>query len=124
MASEALSIPIDISWQRLAWSRDMLDRGDFARPPKWRSSLTVYAYPVPLSETEEDYPEHRIVYVKLSATITGWTAREEIPVRGDLPSTLDEFQGDAWDRIDVLDWIDEYQGCLTAIAQISIFPRP
>lgn len=124
MASEALSIPIDIPWLRLAWSRDMLDRGDFARPPKWRSSLTAYVYPVPLAETEEDYPNDRIVYVKLSATITGWVAREELPVRGDLPATIDELQGDFWDKIDVLDWIDEYQPCLTAILQVSILPRP
>src|SRR6185436_8134183 len=115
---------IDIPWQRLAWSRDMLDRGEIARPPRWRSSLTVYAYAVPLEETVEDYPDDRIVYLKLSASITGWTAREEIPLRGYLPQAPDEWQGAAWDAINVLDWIDEYQPCLTAIAQIAIVPRP
>lgn len=124
MASEALSIPIDIPWQRLAWSPDMLDRGGFVHPPKWRSSLTVYAFPVPLSETEEDYPEHRVVYLKLSATLTGWTLREEVPVRGDLPGPFDAVQGDLWDKLDVLDHVSEYQPCLTAIAEISILPRP
>jgi hypothetical protein len=124
MASEALSIPIDIAWQRLAWSRDMLDRGEFSRAPKWHSSLTVYSYPVPLLETAEEYPDHRVVYVKLSVTITGWTASEELPVRGDLPTTPDAWQADGWDWINVLDWVSEYQPCLTAIAQVSIFPRP
>lgn len=54
MASEALSIPSDIAWQRLAWSREMLDRPGGHLPPRWRSSMAIYAYPLPLSDTEED----------------------------------------------------------------------
>ncbi len=56
MATDALSIPHDISWKRVAFSRDMFDpRRGGSLPPKWRSSLTVYAYPIPLADTAEDY---------------------------------------------------------------------
>lgn len=79
MAIDALSIPFDITWQRLAWSTDMLDRSfGGTLPPKWRSSMAVYVYPVPLADTTDDYPDHRIVYLKLSASVTGWSPRETI----------------------------------------------
>jgi hypothetical protein len=44
MTIQSLTPPKDITWKRLAYSRDMIDTnfGDLAFPPKWRSSLAVY----------------------------------------------------------------------------------
>lgn len=92
MASEALSIPIDIPWQRLAWSRDMLDRRGGGLPPRWRSSVTVHSYAVPLEDSAEEYPDSRVIYLKLTASITGWTENEAIPGLPVLPEGLDEWQ--------------------------------
>jgi hypothetical protein len=123
MASEALSIPPDISWQRLAWSPDMVAIRGASMPFKWHSSMAVYAYPVPLSETEDEYPDHRIVYFKLSLTITGWTRDEAIPQSSELPTGLDEFQRSAFDEIRNVPALAAYLPCLSAIAQFAVYPR-
>ena len=41
MAIQSLTPPQDITWTRLAFSRDMIDTnfGDMVFSPKWRSSL-------------------------------------------------------------------------------------
>lgn len=40
MAVDAQSLPYDITWQRLAWSADMVDRSyGGGLPPMWRSSM-------------------------------------------------------------------------------------
>lgn len=124
MALDALGIPLDIPWKRVAWTRDMLHRKNFPAPPKWRTSLTVYAYPVPLEDTEDEYPDDRIVYLKLSASITGWTPSEAIPTSDDLiaPEEMDEWQSTGWDMIQESPVMAPYWPCLTAIAQIAILP--
>jgi hypothetical protein len=80
MAVDALSIPFDIIWKRIAYSRDMVDtrRGGGSLPPKWRSSMAVYAYSVPLDQTVDDYPDSRIVYLKVTTSITGWSENEAL----------------------------------------------
>ncbi|KAB2900868.1 MAG: hypothetical protein F9K40_08915, partial [Kofleriaceae bacterium] len=85
--------------------------------------MAIYAYPLPLSDTEEDYPDHRIVYLKLSLTITGWTRNEEIPSAGSLPTGTDRFGADVWDRVTNVSGITAYLPCLSAIAQIAVYPR-
>lgn len=122
MALDALGIPHDIPWRRLAWTHAMLHRLGAALPPKWRSSVSVYAYPVPLEDTEEEYPDDRIVYLKLTTTITGWTVSEGLPTFDELDSELDDWQTDAWQLILNYDEMHKYWACQNAIAQISIFP--
>lgn len=126
MATDALSIPFDITWQRLAWSSDMLDRSFGAGlPPKWRSSLAVYAYPVPLADTEEEYPDSRIVYLKLSASITGWSPRETIEGHMVPDPSWDDWQRAAWEAIAASpSLVRTYWPCVTAIAQLGVYPRP
>ncbi len=72
MTSQALTLPLDITWQRLAYSRDMIDNnfGNLDFPPKWRSSMTVYSYVVPKEQTAESYPNGRIVYMRLTCSVT------------------------------------------------------
>src|SRR5262245_25967045 len=126
MASEALSIPIDIPWQRLAWSRDMLDRSFGAGlPPKWRSSLAVYAYPIPLEDTEADYPDARIIYLKVSTSITGWSPREVLEGHFLPDPTWDPWQRAAWEVIAASPALTRsYWACVSAILQVGIYPRP
>lgn len=146
MAIDALSLPYDITWQRVAWQADMLDRGyDNQIPPKWRSSISAYAYAVPLAETVESYPDHRVVYVKVTTTITGWSPRESLgeylklrdpePSSPDNPSdgydgggpvpTEDDLQQDGWNAIDSSEAVGRnYWPCGAALLQVSIFPNP
>jgi hypothetical protein len=78
MTIPSLTPPQDITWKRMAFSRDMVDTdfGNMAFPPKWRTSLSVYYYVVPEEETVDAYPESRVVYLKLSCSITGWNPSE------------------------------------------------
>lgn len=126
MATDALSIPFDITWQRLAWSVDMLDRSfGSGLPPKWRSSMAVYAYAVPMVETAEDYPGSRIVYLKLSASITGWSPRETIEGHLVPDPTWDPWQRAAWEAISASPSLARsYWPCVSAIAQVGVYPRP
>ena len=59
MSIQTLAPPMDITWTRMAFARDMIDTkfGDLAFGPKWRSSLAVYYYIVPDEETADSYPE-------------------------------------------------------------------
>lgn len=122
MALDALGIPLDIPWRRIAWTRAMLHRRGSTAPPKWRPSLAVYAYALPLEDTEDEYPQDRIVYLKLSSSITGWTPSEDIPGGDALEDDLDDWQTDAWDWISTNTEMADYWPCLTAIAQIAIYP--
>jgi hypothetical protein len=144
MAIDALAIPFDITWQRLGYMADMVERGfaDATMPPKWRSSATIYAYVVPESETAEDYPDHRILYLKVSASITGWSPREALPsylkIRDDEPwspegnegdsgggGSGDPVQDDAQSTISGSGaLVRNYWPCVAAIAQVAVYPRP
>lgn len=122
MAGDALSIPFDIPWTRVAWSRDMLDRTRGGSvPSKWRTSMAVYAYPVPLEQTAEDYPDSRIVYLKVSASITGFTKNEALSDETVL--NPDDWVQDAWDTVLAPGNTAPYWPCLCAFVQLSIHPR-
>jgi hypothetical protein len=58
MSIQTLAPPLDITWTRMAYSRDMVDTnfGDFTFGPKWRSSLAVYYYLVPEEDTADGLP--------------------------------------------------------------------
>jgi hypothetical protein len=93
MTLEALAMPLDIPWRRLAYSADMIDR-DFdnpSLPPRWRSSVAVFGHAVPMVETEDRYPDARIVYLRLTISITGWSPRLALQPR----IRLDE-EGQTW----------------------------
>lgn len=125
MAIDALSLPFDITWQRLAWSRDMLDRSyGGSLPPKWHSSLAVYIYPVPLADTVDDYPDHRIFYLKMTASVTGWSWREEIDGHIVASSGGDPWQQAGWEAIAASGSSQTYWPCVGAILQVGIYPRP
>jgi hypothetical protein len=127
MAVQTLTPPQDITWRRMAFSRDMIDTnfGDLMFPPKWRTSLAIYYYIVPEEETADAYPDQRIVYLKLTSSITGWNPSEELKnIKQQAAETdlLDDLQKSIWDAIEANDWASQYWPCYGAIMQLGIFP--
>jgi hypothetical protein len=127
MTAQALALPVDITWQRFAFTRDMVDTdfGTLELSPKWRSSLAVYAYVVPEEETAESYPDARIVYLRLSCSITGWNPNEELANEIDLDEVgdqLDDLQRSSWEVVQGDRWSETYWPCLGAIAQVAVYP--
>jgi hypothetical protein len=127
MISQSLSLPLDITWQRFAFSRDMMDDAfnalDF--PAKWRSSLAVYAYVVPEAQTAQSYPDARIIYLRLTCSITGWNPNEELINEINLASigdSLTDLQHSSWEAIQGDRWSETYWACMGAIAQIAVYP--
>ncbi len=128
MSLQSLTPPQDITWTRLAYSRDMIDTnfGDLNFPPKWRTSLAVYFYIVPDEETVDSYPNSKIVYLKLTCSITGWNPSESL--RGTRKTAedsgqLDDLQKSIWETIIASGWASRYWACLGAIMQIAVYPN-
>ena len=129
MSVQALTLPLDITWRRLAFARDMVDTnfGDLLLPPKWRSSLAVYQYVVPEEQTAESHPDARIVYLNVSCSITGWNPSEEIRGAvdvGEENEELDDLQRSTWQAIQGEGWAAQYWPCLGAILQVAVYPSP
>jgi len=104
----------------------MLDRSfSGGLPPKWRSSLAVYAYPLPLADTEDEYPDSRIIYLKIAASITGWSPREVLDGHLLPDPSWDPWQRAAWEAISASPALSRsYWACVSAILQVSVYPRP
>ena len=77
MAITGLNLPIEIPWERVCVSNDMVDqgRGPDEAPALWQSSLALFRY-VPPDEYQV-YPGRRIIYYKLSCTITNYQPRDQ-----------------------------------------------
>jgi hypothetical protein len=100
--------------------------GDLVFGPKWRSSLAVSYYVVPPDQTADGYPNSRIVYVKLSASITGYNPSEDLRAArtaAEAPGTLDDLQRTLWDVIISSGWAATYWPCLGAILQFAVYPN-
>jgi hypothetical protein len=128
MAIQALTPPQDITWTRMAFTRDMIDTnfGDMIFSPKWRSSLSVYYYIVPDEDTADNYPNSRIVYLKLSTSITGWNPNESLLAAQKLAQesgSWDDLQRTLWEVIVSSGWASTYWPCLGAIMQLAVYPN-
>jgi hypothetical protein len=128
MSLQPLTPPQDITWTRMAFSRDMIDMnfGDLDFGPKWRSSLAVSYYLVPPDETADGYPNSRIVYLKLTSSITGYNPSEDLQAArtaAEEAGTLDDLQRTLWDVIISSGWAATYWPCLGAIMQIAVYPN-
>src|SRR3954447_10985286 len=78
MATAALDLPVDIPWERVCVTGDMVDpgRGQASQtPPLWQSSMALYRYVPP--DDYQVYPGRRIVYYKLAATITNYQPKSD-----------------------------------------------
>jgi len=127
MALQTLTPPQDITWTRMAYSRDMIDTnfGDLALLPKWRSSLAVYYYIVPEEETADAYPDSKIVYLKFTCSITGYNPSEELlgaRKEAEASGALDDLQKSIWETISSKGWASVYYPCLGAIMQLAVYP--
>ncbi|HSQ90049.1 hypothetical protein, partial [Romboutsia sp.] len=128
-----LSLPKDIPWRRLAFSPDMFDTKfkDPNLPPKWRTSLTGFYYVVPEEETKDMYPDRKIMYLRVIASITGCNFTNE----GLLD---DEFLDDTYKKLEEHNVLDKFQisnleiatgklsnyyPCNGAIMQVAVFPH-
>ncbi len=128
MALQSLTPPQDITWTRLGYSRDMIDTnfGDLNFPPKWRTSMTVYSYIVPEEETVDAYPNSRIIYLKLSCSITGYNPNEDLLEAlkiAEEQDKLDDLQRSIWEVIQSKGWAEKYWPCLGAIMQVAVYPN-
>ena len=83
-------------------------------PPKWKSSLTVFYYIADPTDTSQDYPDGRIVYLRISGSITGYNPSEDLtpPPTGanqDNPiSSADAVNQTVWETISGSDWASKY----------------
>jgi hypothetical protein len=94
--------------------------------PKWRSSLAVYFYIVPEEETADSYPNSRIVYLKLTCSITGWNPSESLHAaksKAQETGPWDDVQRTFWETIVASGWAQKYWPCLGAIMQIAVYPN-
>src|SRR5437660_621835 len=99
MAIATFSVPVDIPWKRIAFSRDMMDKiaCDRELPLRWRSSVAVFEYEPP--EDQQSLDGYRISYLKVSCTITGYQPNgEEIRIRERLARS--GWSGKEWEGIE------------------------
>jgi hypothetical protein len=72
MAITTFSLPVDIPWQRIAFSEEMMDdvACDRKLPPRWRSSVAVFSYQPPDEQQRTD--GFLVSCLKIACTITGF----------------------------------------------------
>jgi hypothetical protein len=121
MATAALNLPVDIPWERVCVTKDMVDpgRGQASEtPPLWQSSMALYRY-VPPDEYQV-YPNRRLVYYKLAATISNYQ-----PKSSQILGTLDAnalSSGRLADE-EVKRRLSESLPCSAAIVQLTVTPQ-
>ncbi|MGZ4881583.1 MAG: hypothetical protein ACXV7G_11050 [Halobacteriota archaeon] len=132
VGSSILSLPTDIPWERLAVSQDMIDTDllDDFMLPKWLPSLAAFYYIVPEDETKDLYPDRRIVYLKVSASITGCNMTNA-GVIGDefvdqyikeVVTSIGAGQFDEDLLYQVTGTLSNYYPCFGAILQVGVYP--
>jgi hypothetical protein len=127
MSLQSLTPPQDVTWTRLAYSRDMIDKDfDHRLPPKWRSSMAIYYYIVPEEDSADAYPNSKIVYLKVTCSITGWNPYETLEGSrkvAEAAESFDDLQKSIWEAVMGSFWSSTYYPCAGAIMQVSIFPN-
>jgi hypothetical protein len=121
MAITTFSLPVDIPWQRIAFSADMTDRVacDRAMPLRWRSSIAVFSYEPPLDQQRTD--GFVVSYLKVACTITGF--------QGDAPEIRmrERLARSGWKNADLTNRLGEaaaaYYPCQGAILEVVVAPH-
>lgn len=115
MTIAGLNLPLQVPWERMCVSQDMLESDVCSEDhlPKWRSSIAVWRY-VP-EEEYQIYTGRKIVYLKVTATITGYQPRDK-ELEG-------RFRGPPKSRTDVDSILDSFMPCTGAIVQVTIGPH-
>ena len=123
MAVPSLSLPIDIPWERICVSEDMIDPkvGDSDRPAKWQSSIAVFKY-VP-DEEYQAYPGRKITYLKVTCTVAGYQPKAD-EVEGILTNwSRLSYAGVPYGQDELERRLLAYKPCHEAILQVSVAPR-
>ena len=121
MAVSGLNLPIDIPWERMCVTTDMLDTSEGAAagmPPLWQSSLALYRY-VPEDEYQV-YPRRRILYLKLTCTITNFQPKDD-----QLVGLIDPgaFTYGYMLNDDIQRGLASSLPCTGAVVQVTVSPR-
>ncbi|MFE9690624.1 hypothetical protein [Micromonospora sp. NPDC005806] len=118
MAYQDMALPLDIPWKLVAVSPDMMDTtfGNKAYPFAFRSSLAISAYEPDIVPSDADPCPRGLLFLKVSATITGYQATKEETDRGyvifpDVPT----------ERLTQI--LDEYLACYGVMLNIAVFPH-
>lgn len=117
MSTSFLRLPIDIPWERICVSADMLDPRicDREFPPKWQSSIAVFKYRP--EEDYQEYPNHDVIYLKVAVTVSGYQPRDK-EIEG-----MINWSGLSVQTLqDVEALLNEYHPCTGALIQISVAP--
>jgi hypothetical protein len=119
MAITGLDLPIDIPWERLCVTRDMLDPATTAAamPPLWQTSIAIYRY-VPPDESQV-YPNRRLVYYKVTCTITNYQPKSE-QITGLIEAG--EFTSGYMLDAEVQRRLSTSLPCTAAVVQVSVSP--
>lgn len=118
MAITGLNLPIDIPWERICVARDMVDPGrgvPAETPPLWQSSLALFRYVPP--DEYQFYPGRRILYYKLTCTITNYQPRDQ-----QVLGTIDRYglgTGTLADE-EVKRRLEQSLPCTAAVVQVSV----
>jgi hypothetical protein len=122
MSIATFSLPIDIPWQRIAFSEDMIDAVacDRRLPLRFRSSVAVFSYEPPVDQQRTD--GSIVSYLKVSCTITGYQPNEiEIQIR-------DRLSRSGWTHQDNLAYLQglvgRYYACYGAMLEVVVAPHP
>lgn len=122
MAIATFSVPIDIPWHRIAFSRDMMDKVacDRKLPLRWRSSVAVFEYEPPIDQQQID--GYLVTYLKVACTITGYQPdAKEIRIR-------ERIARSGWAAVDeglsvnLSDSIEQYHACYGAMLEVVVAP--
>lgn len=96
-----ISLPVDITWKRLASSHDMtayMKKDQLVLPPRWRSSLAIFYSDAEPTDTNSD---RIITFIKVITTITGYQLGEEIGYDFSPPATSETFSEEITETIDI-----------------------
>lgn len=122
MTIATFSLPVDIPWQRIAFSEDMIDpvACDRRLPPRFRSSSAVFSYEPPEDQQRTD--GFVVSYLKVACTITGYQPSDaEIRIRERLGRS-------GWTRADHNEYLQSvvgrYYACYGAMLEVVVAPHP
>jgi hypothetical protein len=136
MATSSFSLPVDVPWQLIAASPDMMDtkfcKGGF--PPPWRSSLAIYAYEPAPDDLPSQLCNQKITYLKVTCSITGYqpTAEETGQLNPANPLSSPNpvpahvmFKPDGTldnTSLPYGDFADAYFACYGVLLNVAVFP--
>ncbi len=121
MPKPELNSSLDIPWTLIDSSKDLMDVTFCNKkyPPPFRTSVAVYAY----EPKQDNLPQeitcgHRLVYLKVSCSITGYqpTSEEKEQII-DLLDGVPEIDTSSIDKL-----IREYLACYGVLLNVAVFP--